>query len=43
MEELLAPALLSLSVASTLGEVADSLGTSPILSSLTPYIILARS
>ena len=42
MEELLALTLLSLSVASTLGEVADSPGTSPTLLSLTPYSTLAR-
>jgi hypothetical protein len=43
VEELLAPTLLLLSVASTLGEVADSPGTSPTLPSLTPYIILAKA
>ena len=43
MEELLAPILLPLSVASTLGEVADSPGTSPTLPSLTPSIILAKA
>ena len=32
-----------LGVASTLGEVADSPGTSPTLPSLTPYIILAKA
>ena len=43
VEEPLASALLSLSVASTLVEVAHNPGTSPTLLSLTPYIILAKS
>ena len=43
VEELLAPTLFLLSVASTLGEVVDSPGTSPTLPSLTPYIILAKA
>ena len=43
MEELLALTLLPLSVASTLREVADSPGTSPTLSSLTPTLILAKA
>ena len=43
VEESLAPALILLSVASTLGEVTDNPGTSPTLPSLTPYIILAKS
>ena len=43
VEELLALPLLPLSVASTLGEVADSPGTSLTLPSLTPYIILAKA
>ena len=41
-EEPLALALL-LSVASTLGEAVDNLGTCPTLPSLTPYIILAKA
>jgi len=43
VEELLAPTLFLLSVASTLGEVADNPGTSPTLLSLSPYIILAKA
>ena len=43
VEELLASTLLPLSVASTLGEVADNPITSPTLPSLTPYIILAKA
>ena len=43
VEELLAPTLLWLSVASTLGELADNPITSPTLPSLTPYIILAKA
>jgi len=43
VKEFLAPTLLLLSVASTLGEVADSLGTCPTLPSLTPYIVLAKA
>ena len=43
VEEFLALTLLPLSVASTLEEVADSPGTSPTLSSLTPYIIVAKA
>jgi hypothetical protein len=43
VEELLAPTLLPLSVASTLREVADSPDTSSTLPSLTPFIILAKA
>jgi len=43
VEEVLALTLLSLSVANTLGEVADNPSTSPTLPSLTPYIILAKA
>ena len=43
VEELLAPTLLPLSVASTPREVVNSPGTSPILSSLTPTLILAKA
>ena len=43
VKEFLAPTLLLLSVASTLGEVADSPSTSPTLPSLIPYIILAKA